>query len=230
MRYTFGSVSKDTSRQTTAASQVTYSGSAGVDTSGGLAEGVIELESTVSVTVTNGEKGGSVEIPFTKTLKDPDGKEHSYTFLLEQVTEQSGETLTEPAFSREQTVTIQQEDVQAVFSIDYPQTSVEALPAVYYYRITEKTDEAEPGTVFDSTRYVVKVTVDKNSAEELEAAGTAVWKNGIPQALETGITFENTILCYELPQTGGTGTSLYTLGGLCMMAGAFLLYFRRKGE
>ena len=33
---------------------------------------------------------------------------------------------------------------------------------------------------------------------------------------------------YALPQTGGTGTHWYTLGGLCLMAGALLLLYRTK--
>lgn len=33
---------------------------------------------------------------------------------------------------------------------------------------------------------------------------------------------------YELPETGGTGTHWYTLGGLCLMAGALLLLYRTK--
>ena len=204
---------------------VTYSGSAGVDTSGDLASGVIGLNSTVSVTVTNSEKGASVEIPFVKTLETPDGREHTYTFLLEQVTDAGGDTLSDPAFSREQSVTIRQDAVSSAFEIDYPQTSVE-IPAVYYYRITEEQVEAEAGTAFDGARYVVAITVDKNSAGELEAAVTNVWKDGA--AYQGKITFVNTILRYELPQTGGTGTSLYTLGGLCLMAGALLLLYQNK--
>lgn len=207
---------------------VTYSGSEGVDTTGGLAKGVIAMKSTVSVTVTNGEKGASVDIPFTKTLHDPDGKKHSYTFLLEQVTDASGETAAEPSFRQELAVQVDgTEPVQKWFSIDYPQTSVEGT-VTYYYRITELVSDAESGTAFDPSRYVVAVTVTKSGSKELTAAVTGVWKDGTVQALEEDIAFVNTILHYELPETGGTGTHWYTLGGLCLMAGALLLLYRTK--
>lgn len=50
-----------------------------------------------------------------------------------------------------------------------------------------------------------------------------------------GITFHNTTGTsgYVLPETGGTGTLLYTAGGLALLALAGLMYItilRRKGE
>lgn len=214
---------------------VTYSGSPDVDTSGGQASGVILLESTVEVIVNNGEKGATVEIPFTKTLEGGDGTEHAYTFLLQQVTGSDGATLSQPAFSREAVVKITtQNSVGATFTIDYPQSALQALPSYYYYRITEKEDPAESGTIFDPAQYVVQVTVSQAESGELQAEVTEIRKNGAPLPDDQGgsIAFVNKIAFYELPQTGGGGRAGYIWGGLGLMAGSLLLYMiiKRRGK
>ena len=48
-----------------------------------------------------------------------------------------------------------------------------------------------------------------------------------------GITITNDLIAYELPETGGLGTTPYTMGGLFMMAGALVAYIfvaRRRRE
>lgn len=82
------------------------------------------------------------------------------------------------------------------------------LPAGTFYRVTELTTDGYTTTVNGDTGII--------------AAGTI--KNGGTAPAD----FINTPIAYELPQTGGTGTSLYTLGGLCLMAGALLLLYRNK--
>lgn len=42
------------------------------------------------------------------------------------------------------------------------------------------------------------------------------------------VTINNSVSYPKLPETGGTGTHWYTLGGLCLMAGALLLLYRTK--
>ena len=84
---------------------------------------------------------------------------------------------------------------------------ISGLPAGTYYTVTELTTAGYKTTVNGDTGFIASGKVEND--------GTAPAK------------FVNTP-CYELPQTGGTGTSLYTLGGLCLMAGALLLLYRNK--
>lgn len=58
--------------------------------------------------------------------------------------------------------------------------------------------------------------------------GTACTKEEKDVAVYYDHTILNLIAGCELPETGGTGTHWYTLGGLCLMAGALLLLYRTK--
>lgn len=195
------------------------------------ASGIIQTDACVSVSVTNSEKGASLQIPVEKLLEMPDGKEHHYVLLLEQVTDSTGETLAEPAYSESLTVDITTDPVAGAFTLNYIQASLKTNPAVFYYRITEQSSQEESKTVFDSSQYVVEVTVSHDS-ESCRAAITSLWKDGqrIPSS---EIVFVNRIIHYELPATGGTGTALYVWEGfLLMTSAAFLLLYnvmkRRK--
>ena len=84
---------------------------------------------------------------------------------------------------------------------------ISGLPAGSYYTVTELTTAGYKTTVNGDTGFI--------ASGKVENGGTA------------SAEFINTP-CYELPQTGGTGTSLYTLGGLCLMAGALLLLYQNK--
>lgn len=198
------------------------------------ASGTIQTDTCVTVSVTNSEKGTSLQIPCQKTLEMPDGKAHRYSILLEQVMDSTGETLSEPAYSESLTVDITKDPVVGAFTLNYVQTSLETNPAVFYYRITEQKTQEESKTVFDSAQYVVEVTVSYDR-ESCRAAITSLWKDGqrIPSS---DIVFVNRIIHYELPATGGPGTSLYTLEGALLTASAllYLLYHRiqrrKKGK
>lgn len=204
------------------------------------AAGIIKTETTVEVSVNNGEKGTSVAIPVRKILETPDGKEHIYTLRLEQVTDPTGSTSADPALYRELPIAITNESVSDQFEIGYPQNDLGTLPATFFYKITEIENPDDIGTGYDKSAYVVEVTVTNDGGSSLSAAITNVWKDG--QSLAFGenstipdISFANQIIRYELPQTGGTGTGLYAIGGLLLMlsAGGFLLYNhtkRKKGE
>lgn len=84
---------------------------------------------------------------------------------------------------------------------------IKGLPAGTYYTVTELSTEGYKTTVNGQEGYITKGTVSNG--------GTAP------------ANFVNTPF-YELPQTGGTGAHWYTLGGLCLMAGALLLLYRTK--
>ena len=190
------------------------------------ASGVIKTDTSTAVTVTNTERGTSLEIPVQKTLELPDGKEHCYTILLEQVTDPLGQTLVESGFSESLDMAITEAPVNGVFTLNYVQAALETNPAVFYYRIVESARSDESKTVFDSSQYVVEVTVSCDSSS-CSAQITSVWKDG--QKTEDGkILFVNQIIHYELPETGGPGATLYTTGGLLLIGAAFLLLYNHK--
>ena len=86
------------------------------------------------------------------------------------------------------------------------------LPVGTTYTITEKAAEGY------TTAHMV------NSGEVI--SGSTV--TGKIKLLKTDIVHYTNITQYELPETGGTGTHWYTLGGLCLMAGALLLLYQNK--
>lgn len=219
---------------------VTYSvdGAEPVQAENGVS-GVIQTDNETRISVNNAEQGATVTIPVQKTLQAPDGESHTYRFQLEQVTDQSGETPVEPAFTREMTIPVRLDPADGTFEIGYAKAGLGALPQTFYYKITETTDHFdEPDTSFDSAVYIVQVTVSENGGT-LSAAVTKVWKDGAELTASDGqvpaVAFTNTIVRYELPETGGAGALTYALGGLLLMAaaGCSLVYYhskRRKGD
>ena len=201
--------------------------------------GVIQTNTETQISVNNAEQGATVTIPIQKTLQAPDGKEHTYKFQLEQVKGPSDATPVEPAFTREMTVSVCVEPVNGAFEIGYAKAGLGDLPQTFYYKITEEADRVgEPNTSFDSSVYIVEVTLSENGGT-LSATVTCVWKDGEELPFSDGqapaVAFTNTIVRYELPQTGGAGALTYALGGLLLMAaaGCSLVYYhskRRKGD
>lgn len=95
------------------------------------------------------------------------------------------------------------------------------IPSGHTYTLTET--GIPPGYSSDGTTYAITVAYDKLTVEATNNGISTEWK---------GIVVNNTY--YELPATGGTGTTLYTTGGALLMAAAmYLLYIqykRRKGK
>ena len=93
----------------------------------------------------------------------------------------------------------------------------------YYYKVTEEPTD-EQGTVFDTSVYIAEVSVTPESAQV-----TYIYKDGQPVE---GVSFVNKLNSFELPQTGGPGTLLFTLGGILLVlsAGSLLIYRRRRGN
>ncbi len=206
-----------------------------VSQSGEGVVGTVETKTTAEIAVNNAELGATVTIPVHKTLKLPDGNEHSYTIRLEMINSPSDPTAVEPAFLRELTLNITNDPVEAAFELGYSISDFDELPQILYYKITELKNENDTvETVYDESVYVVEVTVQR-AGNDFTAAVTGLWKNGEKQTDGATVSFENSIRRYELPQTGGVGVGLYVLGGaaLTVSAAAVLMYNnkkRRKGD
>lgn len=189
--------------------------------------GVINIASEVKVLVYNSEHSVTVEIPVVKNLEKPNGKEHNYKLALQQVTDKTGETETENGYYKVlELPTITIEPVEHAFTISYPEKGT--LPGVYYYKITE-IDSGDQETAYDTSVYVVEVTVEKDADDTLKASITGKWKDGVEYSAEK-ISFTNLIICYMLPETGGVGTTLYTASGLALIFGAALCLIYIKKE
>ncbi len=184
---------KFTVKETAASSAgytVTYSGD-GVTTDGQSASGTIRVNTSVGVTVANHEKGASVTIPVNKTISNPDGAQHTFSFKLEQVTNQEGATLVEGGTVQEMSISVENSESGA-FTLIYLEKNINQLPATFYYRITEVTDDRLIG--FDPSAYVAEITVT-NVSNELKAEMTRLWKNGTEVTGQTlQVSFTNTLL------------------------------------
>ena len=238
--------SRFTVQETSASSYgytVTYTGDGLTQSSGEngvYVSGTIQTNSAVAVTVTNTEGGTTVTIPGVKTLENADQVSRAFTFRLAQVTDAAGNTLAENGTTQEATVQFPLETGQETafqFNLNYLEKDILSYPAVFYYRITENA-AGDTGVRYDAAAYVVKVTVSQTDGVT-SAQVTGLWKGGEPLWTSASadampqISFVNTVLQYELPETGGSGTNLYTMGGLLLMAGAGLLLYiqtRRRKE
>lgn len=95
------------------------------------------------------------------------------------------------------------------------------IPSGHTYTLTET--GIPPGYSSDGTTYTVTVAYDELTVQAVNNGVDTEWN---------GVVVNNTY--YELPETGGSGTTMYTTGGALLMAAAmYLLYIqykRRKGE
>lgn len=90
------------------------------------------------------------------------------------------------------------------------------------------TDLPLTGTASDGSTIQYTYTVEEVAVEGFQTAYET--QNGVVTVTNTQDAGSGEE--YVLPETGGIGTTLYTMGGLCLMAGALLLYslqIRRKG-
>ncbi len=197
----------------------------GVTQTEAAAQGTIGVKDKVEVEINNSEKGSSVEIPIVKKLESPDGRTHSYSFTLTRLTS-DGTAETEPQFKETLTLDITDAPVRGSFKIDYPLRQYEAGEYTFLYRITEdQCDEA--GTVIDTAVYTVTVSV-VSDGDTLTAAISSVTKDGEEIQTSSELEFTNRLEHYELPATGGSGTQMYTAGGLLLIATALLTYYKAK--
>lgn len=193
------------------------------------ASGVIITESTVAVNVINTELGITVQIPLEKQLRDPDGDEHSYTFILQEAVGESGEVKTDAPVERELTLTIKDTPVTGQFEIGYSLRSLDQLPKTFYYRITEVEDPSDTVTAYDRSVYVVAVEVTEGADGQPTAAVKKLLCNGTDVTDSIGsVTFANQIVTYALPSTGGHGAFMYIAGGLILTASSLLLLYKKS--
>ena len=206
----------------------------GVSVSGGKVTGTVNTDSMgvdqlVEVGVINSEGGDTAEIPVIKNLTNPDDKERTFNFRLVQVTDAAGTT---EVAGTEQILPItlgaNTGTADGSFSLVYPAVDYSESTTVYY-KITEVVDESASAVItYDQTAWIVSVAVTRNTDGTVTAGTPTI----VSPAEQTSVTFTNTITHYELPETGGMGTThLYTLGGALLMTATLLLYrkYRRKG-
>lgn len=190
------------------------------------ASGTVGVRSEVEVIINNAEKGTSIEIPIVKNLEPPDGKMHTYGFTLVRL-ESDGVTVASPLFEKKLGLDIKDASVTGSFEIDYPLREFETLPQTFVYRITEDASD-ELGTATDQAVYTVEVTVSETADGGISAAVTRITKDGEDISFDSTLSFTNRLSTYELPETGGSGTQMYTAGGLLLIATALLTYYKAK--
>ncbi len=211
--------SRFTVQETAASSegyQVTYAGSGleqAVDENGGYVSGTIQTAATVSVTVNNTEEGVSVSVPGEKRLINPDGQPHTFSFLLEQVTDASGETLTENGTVQTASVSFPPEDGSDTAAFQFQLTYLEKdvqTPAVFYYRITEVAEHL--GQIrYDPAQYIAEVTVTTEDGEftasltslrrDGEALEQSAWALCFTNALVSDLRISKLVRDAEPPET-----------------------------
>lgn len=196
------------------------------------ASGTIGLSQNVEISVNNDELGASLEIPVYKNLLCPDEKEHTYRFRLEQVTDQTGQSVSDAGLSKTLDITITDTAAEGKFRLNYPAEGFDSLPLTLYYKISEQSVPEEDKTIFDDSVYVIKVVLS-NANGQLRAEITDIWKDGeLLQNPDEGtdmIVFTNEIISYRLPETGDCGLWYFFVGGaLLVLMGTAILIRQRK--
>lgn len=104
--------------------------------------------------------------------------------------------------------------------------SFDNVPSGHDYTLEET--EAPLGYYLETGLY--RVAIRYNNSDPDAPRTDAVITVRAPDGTVTGADSLKIInsMMYELPETGGTGTHWYTLGGLCLMAGALLLLYRTQ--
>ncbi len=168
------------------------------------ATGTVGTDTTVAVTVKNSERGATLEIPITKILTNPDADTHTFTFDLVQVTDSTGNTEVPNGTVMTQTVEVGSDAGTVNFDLSYSEESLGAETSkTFYYRITESSQS--PGHVrFDTSQYVVEVTVNQNTDGTMTAEIAGILKDG---SAAEGITFRNTLLSDLTVSKNCTGTA-----------------------
>lgn len=204
----------------------------GQDLTAGTTEvsGIIQNSQTAAIVATNIETGVQITIPVEKRLTAPDGVAHSYTLRLEQVSDQEAQTAIQGGFTQEKQVSVTKEPVSIEFTIPYATVDLGELPQVFYYKILEPANAEDTTTEYDTTYYVVEVTVQYNDDGDLTAAITNRWRGTTALTDNDNISFNNTIIRYELPQTGGPGTIVYSVCCLLPAIGAAVCLRLRRRE
>ena len=105
-------------------------------------------------------------------------------------------------------------------------------PGTYTYTITEYKDDQLSGIAFDRHTTTVTVTVIADSDNGKLRVDSIIYHNlDAPNpddaVLKTMAAFTNTI-AYELPETGGMGTTMFYVFGGIMMLAAFALLVTKK--
>ena len=164
---------------------------------------------------TTSRNTGSLQI--AKSLDGVDGLDFSgekYQFKVELLTSENGSGLNQTfSFSRSDGTygTIRSGGTITLHQDE--NVTISGIPAGTFYRVTELTTQGYHTTVNDNEGYIVSGKIETGAIKPASFVNRPYM---------------------ELPNTGGAGTTLYTIGGLLLMtAAAFLLLYihnRRRKE
>lgn len=136
--------------------------------------GIVSADNVNCVKITNAMDGTEITISGTKALENPDGQEHSYSFILQQVESKEDLTPILGGMTQQQTVSIKDEDKSFEFRLVYPKGTV---PGTYYYLITEK--EVQQTLGMDSSQYVAVVILkEENDNLTADLENIYLYKDG----------------------------------------------------
>ena len=147
-----------------------------------------------------------VVINGNKKITGVDSTDKEFKFLLERVTNESGNDIFLPAY-REEASTIGAGEFSFILS--------DLLPGTYHFKITENTDDADVNWQYDRSIHVITVTV----SEELEIKINS--SNGGNELCFTNKFRPSGIL----PETGGIGTNPFTVAAIVFTSVLIIFLF-----
>lgn len=180
------------------------------------AEGLVAVETPTAVTVTNYSTGTQVCIPVCKAFTGGVLRKGTFTFRL------TGGDETDVT----QTIAVSTENSpqSGNFILTYLEKDVQLDDTgqkIFTYELRE-VDDGQPSVIYDEKVYEVTVTIWKENDR--------LYGSYAIDGIEKTAKFENQLIAYELPETGGPGTEPYTLAGMAAvtLATSLLLYSKRK--